>query len=386
MDFKILQSGIDSLVIGYHIQDWLEVGDFEVLTTAKAKAGEKMFHSKGYPVHWMGTDYTMMPFGASGYEFILRNDDVSICIARKASGGKVMPEIRVTFQAPYLWDKGALFAVTTFKRWLESWAVVVGEKVSRCDICRDLAMGFPEVDLRAEVVTMARHKANHIEPVAMVHHIRGSVSSDYVFGAGGDLMGRFYDKVAEVKVHHKEYMLDVFKSRGWDGVVGVTRVEFQLRRDFLKLYQIETFSDMLAAIADIWKYCTAQWLRFCIPGPKTHKTKWTVKDYWQLIQNSYLIYGNENGQLKWKTKQVKYDHLLDMLKGVGSSAAAVIASAGGEPVGIHKLKGDIMLWLESADFLQAVALKVPGFGNMEKPHHHLVDEALRLGAEIVAIN
>jgi hypothetical protein len=86
---KVVASGIDTLVMGFSIQGYLDVDDFEALTEAKLKAGEKQFDSKGCGMDWFGVELTMMPRGAMGYEWVMRNADVSVCIAREARNGSL---------------------------------------------------------------------------------------------------------------------------------------------------------------------------------------------------------------------------------------------------------------------------------------------------------
>ena len=135
---KILGSGVDSLVIGFLIERYGNAEAFVKLEEAKAKAGEKMFGGKGAKVAWFGRDFVVSARGTKGYEWVLDNADVRVCIARKAHGGTVYPEVYVTFRAEYLWREGHVGAFNEFQGWLASWAVIKGDKVSRCDLSMDI--------------------------------------------------------------------------------------------------------------------------------------------------------------------------------------------------------------------------------------------------------
>jgi len=132
---KVVASGIDTLVIGFSIESYLDISSFEVLSDAKTKAAAKQFDAKGCGVEWFGAEFNMMARGAMGYEWVLRNGDVTVCIAREARGGSIMPEVYVTFSSQNMWANGAEKAVMTFKRWLSKWAVIRNTKVSRADLC-----------------------------------------------------------------------------------------------------------------------------------------------------------------------------------------------------------------------------------------------------------
>lgn len=120
---KVVASGIDTLVVGFEIQEYLETECFELLTEAKEKAGEKMFNSKGYGLEWFGVEFSISARGSKGYEWVLRNADVTVCIAREAKGGSIMPEVYVTFSSQNLWANGPEKAVNDFIQWLLRWAV-----------------------------------------------------------------------------------------------------------------------------------------------------------------------------------------------------------------------------------------------------------------------
>lgn len=155
----IVACGIDTLVIGFCVQLYLATEtDFLALSTAKLKAGEKQFNKSGCPITWFGKDFVVKPKGVSGYEWVISNEDVSICIAERAQSGKVYPEIRVTFRSVYLWGDGYVKAYERIREWLDTWCLITGEKVSRCDLTVDMAIELPEINIKTDFVGRARNK------------------------------------------------------------------------------------------------------------------------------------------------------------------------------------------------------------------------------------
>lgn len=389
---KVLQAGIDSLVIGYHIHDYINVNEFDELKTAKLKAQEKQFDGRGASVSWFGIDFMCKPRGVRGYEYVLENADFTVCIAVTPYDGVKMPEIYTTFRAEALWYKTPPVLVKVFKHWLEGWAVVIGEIVSRCDPCMDLELDYPDINIKNQLLTVAHKKSSHLDIVPAVNYMTCSRFTDLVVGSGA-LLGRFYDKVAESTIHQKEYMLDVLKARGWDGETGVTRAEFQMRRDFLRDAKrvlaggvvgdegVNTFDELIQYLPDLWTYCTRDWLRICEKVYLNHnQSKSKSTDYWQLIQSSYELYGAPQGMLRRRVKDVKYNHLEAQCKGIISSMTAVRASGEGLAVARFKVRQDLRDYLDSEDYRERVAHKIPAFSNMEKPDTHLIDAAIKLGA------
>jgi len=316
-------------VLGFSIEAYPELDNFSELEDKKLLAGEKMFNSKGCPVSWYGVDFIMQPRGARGYEWILRNDDVIVCIAREAKGGSVLPEVYVTFSSTYLWAHGSTAAVNLFKRWLSKWALFIEDKVSRCDLCLDIEMTTPMIDLHKEIVTLAKHKGYYLKDLS--GYLRGLHNTGYEFGKGA-LVGRFYDKTLETKSSKKDWFRDIWTAKAWDGVTPVTRVEFQARRNFLKLFQVNGYDDLELAVGSMWRYCTGEWLRVCEPakGKKNnHQHLLPAQEWWAFVQQSKCLFGEDLGLTRFQIKKPRYDALMAQGKGVLSSALALRASAVG---------------------------------------------------------
>jgi hypothetical protein len=381
---RVVASGIDTLVVGFSIDSYVGVNKFEDLIEAKSKAGERQFDKNGCGVEWFGSEFNVAARGAMGYEWVMRNADVTVCIAREAKGGSIIPEVYVTFSSQDLWTNGLDGAVMIFKSWLSKWAVVSDTKISRTDLCVDVAMPFPVIDIKSEIVSRARRKMRVNEPQKVEHYVECRRDTGYRFGSG-DLVGRFYDKTNEIKISQKEWMKEVWKAENWDGETTVVRYEFQCRRNFLKEMSVSSFEELKERLADIWRYCTHDWLRVCDQGANTNQSRWKSKDYWTLIQESVDLFGQAYGVLRMKSKKVRYDHLLKGIRGCCVSAVAVLSSGLGTAAGMFKLKQDLQNMLEAEEFLVAVAKRQGAVANMEKPATHLVDAALRMGAKIVSV-
>jgi hypothetical protein len=199
---RVVASGIDTLVIGFTIERYVDVDEFEALVEAKKKAGERQFDKSGCGVEWFGVEFNMAARGAMGYERVMRNADVTVCVAREAKGGSVIPEVYMTFSSQDLWTNGLDGAVVTFRTWLSKWAVIAGTKISRADLCVDVAMEFPVIDIKNEIVSRARRKMRVNEVERIEHHVECRHDTGYRFGAS-DLVGRLYDKTSEIKVSQK---------------------------------------------------------------------------------------------------------------------------------------------------------------------------------------
>jgi hypothetical protein len=288
---KVLTAGIDTLYIGFNIERYREGVNFDSLTEAKLRASEKYFDSKGAPVNWYNIDFVVPPRGTQGYEWVLKNDDITVCINPEALNGRVMPEVYIVFSSQYLWSQGYEKAFKQARDWLDTWTICNDNKVSRCDLCMDIEMPMPIVDIEKEMVTRAKHRAEYPYTVPdVVSHYRGRHIATYTIGSG-NLLARIYDKTTEISVHHKEWFRDIWERQGWNKEESVIRVEFQCRPESLKEHSTNSFGDFQYTLASIWHYCTHDWLRICNPGSKSNQKRWKEKDYWKLIQSSSGMFG-----------------------------------------------------------------------------------------------
>jgi hypothetical protein len=380
MEYKIVAWGVDTLVIGYHITEYLNP-DFERLDEAKLKAGEKLFGKTDSPIDWFGNMFNVLPRGSRGYEWILRNNDINVCIAREAKGGKVLPEVYVTYSALYLWTEGLAEATGKVDRWLSKWTLVESEKPSRCDICMDMVQPLPEIDLNREIVAMPKKRVDHGEGFKVDKHASGRRSTGYTFG-GGDLMCRIYDKTTEIIQHQKEWMREFWLAKEWDGISPVTRYEFQARRGFLKLMQVTTLIDLIQRLPDMWRYYTNDWIRVCDEGSTTNQARWYVKEYWQVLQSNCSLFGETFGILPYRVNKVKYEHLMKQSVGCLVTASAIMAAGYGMEEGLFRVRQELRDILVSYDFRLEVEKRKGSVAHMGKPSTHLVDAIMRMGGKI----
>jgi hypothetical protein len=376
----VVNSGVDSLVVGFFVSKYHDQADFSILAKGKLTAGEKLFGGKGAAVTWFEKDFVVKASGSRGYEWILENGDVSVCIAQKAESGCVYPEVYVTFRAEYLWRLGYDKAFNEFLSWLSTWAVVNDNKVSRCDLCMDVQMPFPKIDPKRELIAKAKGKVQYIEVYA-----NGYRGTGYKIGKGA-LVARIYDKSLEIKASQKEWFKDIWRFNGWDEKTPVIRVEFQARREFLKEMSVEGFESLSEYLADIWRYCTADWLTVRVPTGDSHRHRWPIAEWWKALQVEFILFGIPLGILRDKQPKVRYDHLMQQGKGVLLSAVAAASIQFGIDHGIYQLLKDLNAWFEAPDFRVHAAERLARMATLTAPEiSHLVGAATRAGGQIEAI-
>jgi len=354
-----LLAGVDTLAIGFKIgapagpqsqeESWelddgklgfyLTPDEWGELKDAKYAAQGEMFDSGGTPILFRGQIFSVEPKGGPGYEYRLVNDDMTLMLAERARGGSVFPEVHITFRSVYLWRHGWRGCYTRVRDWLDGWANVVGHHVSRVDLCMDLNLALPVVDLRAgEVVTPAKNRKEFF----IEHHFKGLDETGFTFGQG-KLRCRIYDKLAEIEHSQKMWFMDLWRKEGWNGKSSVTRVEYQARRDFLKTMQIETVEDLENQMADLWRYYT-DWVSLRDQSPTdSNRRRWPLKDFWLAVMKSSSAFGMVTGIVRLTQRKPRVDALNRLAQGVLVTLMALTV----DPVGSNPRLEDVQLHARS---------------------------------------
>lgn len=333
LDTKLLGIGVDTLAIGFGINTYRDSIDFKALAEAKADARGSMFEARSVGVEFMGKEFAVSARGSKGYEYILNNGDVNINIAKEARGGTIYPEVFVTFRSDYLWRGGDLVAFGEVSSWLDSWAVIAYDKVSRVDLAVDLNMPFPVVDTKKEIVSLFRGRRAYGE---------GERDLTYYWGSG-ELVARFYDKGYEVVKKAETWMYPVWRSYGWDGISAVSRLEFQVRRDKVKEFGVNSYRDLVVVLPDMWRFFTTKQLRLCDRGSETNSSRWKSKGYWLDYEACGARFGECSGVMPVRVYRGEVDRLLQQGSGCFISALAQLIAVYGMDKGCELFRGKVAL-------------------------------------------
>ncbi len=192
---------------------------------------------------------------------------------------------------------------------------VYSPKVSRVDLFLDFAS---DVDMegwrRNAWVTRAKSVAQY------------AVDADFtgwMIGFKSAVVGRLYQKVIELQVSKKEYLLDLWRLAGWDGELPVWRLEFQIKREVLKQMGLHGVPAVLEHQGGLWSYATTEWLRLCLPDPDDQtRSRWPIHPLWQAV--SSVDWDTPGGPL---LRSYTPSRAPDMAW-LGSRCASVLASIG----------------------------------------------------------
>jgi hypothetical protein len=348
--YKPLIAGIDTLEIGYCINRFILTDiEWEMLATAKENAQATAF-DKGTAIKFRGYDLTVLRTGSIRYKYIMSNEDVDICIFTEARKGSSFPEIKVRFKSQFLWRNGWIDAVKKIDEWLRTWADVSEVKISRIDITVDFLGKLPILSPELkEVTTRAKRKREYGN---YERHSQGKIQNGYTIGAN-DLLCRIYDKTLEIIHSSKKWFENLWSEYGWQKGDMVTRVEFQCRRRIIKRLQIKTIDDLFLIVPDLWRYLTVEWLTIRIIQDDSHRTRWPISPFWQVVQDALPHFGEVTGVSLLRQLIPKKDILERQTRGLLYSLTALASkSLAGSDIkyGKRYVRFIIKKWLEDPGF------------------------------------
>ena len=200
-------------------------------------------------------------------------------------------------------------------------------EVSRVDLCVDFVTS---VDLGEIPDNYWVRRA-----ASLNRYTKHDVFTGLMFGAGGDLAARLYDKSREIKEKSKKYFFyDLWASEGWDAESQVWRLEFQFRRPVLTELSIKSMGDLMDGLGSLWVYACGSWLQLCEPTNDKTRSRWPLHPLW-----SFLMAADWGGVVRslWRvrTDRAPDDHYLFVhgLAGLSSFMAKEGISDVGKAVG-----------------------------------------------------
>jgi hypothetical protein len=216
------------------------------------------------------------------YTIVLDNDSLSVSLGNSAAS-VFSPSVYLQVKSEFIWSVGledarrqaVIVAADIYNKEPER------EQVSRLDIFADIL--WPKEFYPGDIEkfsTRAKSKATY--------HDNGKVSG-FTIGKG-DITARIYDKTLEIHRSRKDWLYDLWRV-GQDA--RVWRVEFQLRRDALKDFGIETFDDLINSLQALWDYCVNEWLRVRAGGKRSAR----LISFWEQAQMTKLGLGDDSVNL-----------------------------------------------------------------------------------------
>lgn len=150
------------------------------------------------------------------------------------------------------------------------------------------------------------------------------------WGAGNAVLARIYDKTRESAAKGTDWWPSVWADSFVAGE-RVVRIEFQLRRDALREFELSDPDQVLDSLRSLWDYLTGKWLSLRESTGDSNRSRRPIAEAWAQIQSAQLAgspIGNE--LMRAGAKEGSLRLLLPALVGYATKAGAHLEAESGE--------------------------------------------------------
>lgn len=277
---KVLRTGVDSLYLSF--KGSLSESMSARLTKLKGLAQSSRDSEVSLAqVRLQGQLFSTQGNGSHPYSFVLVGDHHRISVAKL--GAKLLPLAYARISSEQLTALGPTICIFDLEEIIQELGDREGSpNVSRVDLCADFITDYPlESVSEREFVTKARSFSRH----TVARRFSG-----FSFGAGSPFSARLYNKTLEIKSKKRPRsdLEELWFASGWDGNQEVWRLEFQLRREALRGFDITSDAELLDNLSSLWAYATSQWLRRTEPSETDlTSSRWLTTRWWETLQSAF---------------------------------------------------------------------------------------------------
>jgi hypothetical protein len=273
--FKALRWGVDSLYLSYpgelsresdarlkELKQLAQANDPGEVAKAQLALGSHIFEVKER--------------GASLFPYILEDGAFRIQLSRP---GHKAPMAYVKVSAGYLAHVGPVEA----EQHLYGLLSELGELKESANVSRiDL---FVDFQTSVDMESWDRHAWVTRAASINAYAVSGNFSG-WSVGLGGILSARLYNKLLEIIVSGKDWILPLWQKAGWTGEGVIWRLEFELKREVLTQKGLSKLAEVLNHLNGLWSYATTEWLRLTLPSEddKT-RSRWPIHPLWGFLSS-----------------------------------------------------------------------------------------------------
>ncbi|MCX7748830.1 MAG: hypothetical protein N2645_18370 [Clostridia bacterium] len=291
---------IDTLIFSVDIKDYVERNSklFDSLYQKKtqAKNAESENRTEIVYIKLGNMTFEVLGNGKKGFAYILHNDFYELNLAQFRSENKEFFPVFVRIKAECLWSQSPEKAYEKIYEWMEeNLGEIINEKISRIDLCCHTD------ELELEISDMERFRGTFHN---LVPHFYRRKLNAMCFGSrkSSSIYCRIYNKSLEVRqTRNKDWFYDIWKAKDMK-TKNVWNVEFELHRDHLKDYNINTVKQAFDSLRSMWELLTKKWL-VLINLDASRKSRCSTNYIWFKIQESFKDYRSQ--ELVKRNKQLQ---------------------------------------------------------------------------------
>jgi len=264
-----LASGIDALYLSGH-------GDVPPALLEDLEASRVRAEGSSDPQRFSlgDLDLIVQPRGWGKYRYSLEHEHARFGLTSSAE----LPPLRVQPRSEFLHAVGSDGALAWVFEALDPVIEGLHLSASRLDLYADWQGWSLTADDRSRFVCRARRLDTHEE---------GEAFTGVEFGRRktGTVTARIYDKTRQVEDKGLDWWAGVWGPR-YDGRSRVLRVEFELGRQGLRQFGVQSATEAVMSAPGIWKALTADWLSYRDPSADQTRARWPVAAEWLLVSRA----------------------------------------------------------------------------------------------------
>jgi hypothetical protein len=307
-----LASGIDALYLSGRAE--VPTRFLKRLEDCRAWAGEA---KRLAPFELGELVFGIAPHSWGKYRFCLEHAMARIGL----STSRHLPTVRVQPRSEFLHAVGPEVAVTTLHEMLSGELRQLRFWVNRVDLFADWQGWELAVDDASRFVCRADARRTY----EVAGHLTG-----FEFGSRSTktFLARIYDKTADMAVKDSGWWFEVWGERYVPGTP-VHRLEFEIGRQGLQEFDLNTPAQVLGAAGNLWAYAAGEWLTLRSPTDDRTKCRWPLAPEWRCVQQATVGHhavGLERLRLARRSRSI--EKLLPGLNGYLASMGALIGTEG----------------------------------------------------------
>jgi len=289
-EWQVLAVGVDSLYLDMGVR-WRRDA-WQKLVPELEQRRQEAANTTGILLR-AGDELVIFPQGkAPNYRWHLQHPLGHLFLANQQEPVSQAGNVYVSIASQAIWKYGLRGAVQLVVSQIgRLGGYVRASKPSRCDVCVDLHIpgGLTEAFLQSHRVSVSDKNQGIRE--------RDDLETYYVGAKSSPIMLRIYNKGVEVAKSNKLWFLDVW---GKESPEDIWRVEFEIRRDVLRQFSIDTLPELYTKLPGIWEYLTTHWFSLR-RHDNAHISRRSTHPFWQTIQQAGEALGKSTSVVReWK--------------------------------------------------------------------------------------
>lgn len=301
----------DTAVINLRMT-WAETDEeFQILLDALevARLAARASKTRTALFTWGGLSFEIAAKGANlggarglYLDYVLRSSGATVYIgASRVPRGKNGFNGRISFSSALLMAHDGLVNAWDFGKYLlaELGGHIQKNTLSRCDAAVDMGFDMSVVQAAYE----ARNFVSRVHKHSAIYEGSDRLETVY-FGLTG-MKCRIYDKIAESEGNAQKRAILAARRLFWGDTL--TRVEFQLRREDLGQFHVDSVEDWFNMRSQITEYLTTKWLRFTDDiTDRTHSSRVQGCTWWEDVRVAFALAFGADPETVQAAKPVHY--------------------------------------------------------------------------------